>query len=107
MSRKDVAEALRRLRKKSGLTADQVGALVNKSGKTVNAWENDRGQPDAEMLIRLCDIYGVDDILSEFKTERSDSPIILSQHEQRLISAYRANPPMQAAVDKLLGIDAD
>ena len=47
MSRESIAKALKRLREQSGLTADQVGAMVGKSGKTVNAWENNRGQPDA------------------------------------------------------------
>jgi len=51
MSRESIAKALKRLREQSNLTADQVGLLVGKSGKTVNAWENNRGQPDAEILI--------------------------------------------------------
>ena len=53
MSRESIAKALKRLREQSGLTADQVGAMVGKSGKTVNAWENNRGQPDAEILMQL------------------------------------------------------
>ena len=67
MSREFIAQKLKELRKKSGLTADEVGKLINKSGKTVNAWENNHGQPDAEILIALCDIYKVDDILAEFR----------------------------------------
>lgn len=67
MSREYVAKTLKRLREQSGLTADQVGKLVGKSGKTVNAWENNRGQPDAEILMQLCDIYNVTDVLAEFR----------------------------------------
>ena len=63
MSRAFIAQKLKELRQKSGLTADEVGKKTGKSGKTVNAWENNRGQPDAEILIALCDIYEVDDIL--------------------------------------------
>ena len=33
------------------------------------------------------------------------SQIDLSPHEKALVSAYRENPSMQSAVDKLLGID--
>lgn len=33
--------------------------------------------------------------------------IVLSQHEQNLILAYRKQPAMQEAVDKLLGIPSD
>lgn len=67
MSREYIAKTLKRLREQSGLTADQVGKLVGKSGKTVNAWENNRGQPDAEILMQLCDIYNVTDVLAEFR----------------------------------------
>ena len=67
MSREYIAKTLKRLRENKKLTADQVGVLVGKSGKTVNAWENNRGQPDAETLMQLCDIYEVDNILNEFR----------------------------------------
>ena len=67
MSREYIASVLKRLREASGLTADQVGEKVGKSGKTVNAWENNRGQPDAEILMLLCEIYGVEDVLATFK----------------------------------------
>lgn len=67
MSRESIAKTLKRLREKQGLTADQVGAMIGKSGKTVNAWENNRGQPDAGMLMKLCEIYKVENILRKFQ----------------------------------------
>lgn len=36
-----------------------------------------------------------------------DNEITLSEHEKVLVIAYRSNPAMQSAVDKLLGIDED
>ncbi len=107
MSREMIAKALKRLRDKSGLTADEVGAMIGKSGKTVNAWENNRGQPDADMLMKLCQIYNVDNILKEFSEEASDALLNLSDREKALILAYRANPDMQSAVDKLLGLESE
>lgn len=106
MSRETIARVLKRLREKTGLTADQVGAMVGKSGKTVNAWENNRGQPDAEMLMTLCDIYNVNDILAEFREDR-EKPLSLNSHEKQLIIAYRSHPEMQPAVDTLLGIEQE
>lgn len=91
MSRESIAKALKRLRENQGLTADQVGAMIGKSGKTVNAWENNRGQPDAEMLMQLCKIYKVENILREFQ----DVPEIVSNNseftpaEQQHIKKYR------------------
>ena len=103
MSRFEIAATLKRLRSESGLTADEVGKRVGKSGKTVNAWENGRGQPDADTLILLSDIYGVKDLLAEFRGS-SSAEISLSVKEKALIIAYRSHPELQVAVDKLLGV---
>ena len=67
MSREQIANALKRLRKTSGLTADEVGKEVGKTGKAVNAWENNRGQPDIETLIKLSDIYRTENILRSWR----------------------------------------
>lgn len=73
MARQSIANTLKRLRESSGKTADEVGKLIGKSGKTVNAWENNRGQPDIEILMQLCEIYKVDNILEEFAPIESQS----------------------------------
>ncbi len=104
MSREAIAKTLRRLRLQSGLTASEVGALIGKSGKTVNAWENNRGQPDADMLMSLCDVYNVKDILSEFREVEADV-FTVSHHEKEVVTAYRENSDMQPAVDRLLGVN--
>ena len=105
MSRETIAKVLKKLRMQSGLTADQVGELLGKSGKTVNAWENNRGQPDEEALMMLCDIYKVQNILEEFKDIPEKKQILPSKKEENLILAYRAHPEMQDAVNRLLGIE--
>ena len=111
MSRKYIAAVLKRLRVQSGLTAKEVGEKIGKSGKTVSAWENNHGQPDAEILLQLCDIYNVDNILEEFRENEKPiykvSDIILGEHERELVLAYRRQPSMQEAVDKLLGLEPE
>ncbi len=90
MSREYIARALKRLREATGLKADDVGNMIGKSGKTVNAWENGRGQPDAEMLIKLCGIYKVDNMLAEFdETNSIGSNSVFSQKEVSIIKKYR------------------
>jgi len=74
MSRMNIAKTLKRLRERSGYTINEVGTKVGKSGKTVSGWENDRGQPDAEILMQLCDIYKVGDILEEFRQDEKNAP---------------------------------
>lgn len=105
MSREHIAKVLKRLREQSGLTANDVGKLIGKSGKTVNAWENNRGQPDAEILMQLCNIYNVDDILAEFKNDSGTQSFNLTEHEKKLVTAYRNKPQMQVCIDKLLDLD--
>ena len=110
MSKEYIASVLKRLRLKSGLTADEVGKMVGKSGKTVNGWENARSQPDAEILLQLCDIYKVEDIMFEFREIKEvivNKQFTLTAHEKRVITAYRNKPEMQPAIDKLLGIEEE
>lgn len=91
MSREYIANTLKRLREATGLKADEVGEMIGKSGKTVNAWENGRGQPDAEILIKLCNIYKVDNLLAEFDDEDIlEKQNTFSDIEQKMIKKYRA-----------------
>ncbi len=111
MSKEYISSVLKNLRTKSGLTAEEVGNLIGKSGKTVNGWENGRSQPDAELLLQLCDIYKVNNILDTFiENRQSIKPLvvkdtILTTHEKEVITAYRSKPEMQQAVDRLLGVE--
>ena len=96
MSKNSIAAALKRLREQSGMKADDVGALIGKSGKTVNAWENGRGQPDAEMLIKLSVLYKVENLLAEFDESNKLNQVakpeqtILTTDEKQLLSLYNS-----------------
>lgn len=52
-----MARQLKAFRAKSGLSAKEVGDAIGKSEKTIYAWESERGQPDADVLIALCRLY--------------------------------------------------
>lgn len=78
---------------------------INVAIKTIYGWENGTTQPDADTLLFLCKIYGIENILGTFgyKTPDTDS-IILTTAEKRLIKKYRSMPELQSAVNKLLDI---
>lgn len=59
---KNISIKLKEYREKAGLTVYELGDKIGKSGKTVSAWENGRGQPDADMFLKLCDILGVESV---------------------------------------------
>lgn len=67
--REIMASKLREARRNSGLTAEEVGFKVGKSGKTIYSWESGKGQPDADMLIKVCRIYDMD--VRDFFTEEN------------------------------------
>lgn len=88
MVRMTLATKLKEFRTRAGLTINDVGDKIGKSGKTVSAWECGRGQPDADMLLVLCELYGVSSI-AEFFGETQPA-LSLSPDEMQLLAAYRA-----------------
>lgn len=86
-TRAKIAALLKKYRKEAGLTARQVEELTGKSYKTVSAWENGRGQPDADMFLKLCDIYKVPSI-SLFFGEPLPEPE-LDDDEDELLKLWR------------------
>ena len=106
MTRLELAARLKFFREKAGLTIYEVGERIGKSGKTVSAWECGRGQPDADMLLTLCAVYGIKSI-SDLYGETPENDDGLTPHERAVIEAYREKPEMQKAVDTLLGVEPD
>ena len=68
MSQKQyIGKKIRELREsKLKVSAEKLGEMMNpkKSGKAVLSWERGRTQPDADSLIDLCVLFGVD--ISDF-----------------------------------------
>ena len=62
-----VASKLIKLRQKEGFTQAELGEKLNYSDKTVSKWERGESIPDAFVLTRLAEIYGVtvDSLLRE------------------------------------------
>ncbi len=88
--RKSLAGKLREFRLRAGLTAKEVGEKIGKSDKTVSGWEHGRGQPDADMLFLLCEIYKIKSI-AEFYSEGQEevSAPQLATDEQELVRLFR------------------
>ena len=57
--REALAAKLKQFRKQANLSTKEVGAAVGKSDKTISGWEHGRGQPDAEMLFLLKDVFKI------------------------------------------------
>lgn len=53
-------ENINYLRKKKGLTQDDLAEALELSRQTISRWENDSSLPDVETLIKLCELLDTD-----------------------------------------------
>lgn len=89
--RKALAGKLHAYRLQAGYTAKQVGQMIGKSEKTVSGWEHGRGQPDADVLFQLCEIYNIKNISELYYTNLDALNVpSLSEDESKLLSLYRS-----------------
>lgn len=84
-----LAGKLQRFRKQAGLTTVEVGEKVGKSAKTVSGWEHGRGQPDADTLFQLCELYGIRSIAEFYTDDAAIDSSVLSNEEIELLQAFR------------------
>ncbi len=52
-------KTIARLRKKNGLTQNELGARLNVTYQAVSKWENDLSQPDFDTIIAMCKIFKI------------------------------------------------
>ncbi len=86
--RETLAKKLRECRENAGYTTKEVAQAIERSDKTVNAWEHGRGQPDADTLYLLFKLFKVENIGVFYGIEmKSDE---LTNEEKSLVCTYRS-----------------
>ncbi|WP_308126675.1 helix-turn-helix domain-containing protein [Priestia aryabhattai] len=55
----ELGEQLQRLREEKNLSREELAQVMNVSRQAVYKWENNKGYPDIENLIKLSDLYNV------------------------------------------------
>lgn len=90
--REHMAQRLQEFRQAKGLSVNEVGEAVGRSGKTVSSWEVGRGQPDADMLIKLCRLYGAR--ISDFY-EDAVPAVSVGFYEVPLYGSISAGTPIE------------
>ena len=76
MDQRKTGNFLKDLRKKKGLTQEQLAEQFNVSSRTVSRWETGNNMPDLSILIEIADFYDVDirEIIDgERKSENMDN----------------------------------
>jgi len=94
MDKKEIALALKRVRKNSNLLSREVAEAIGKTDKAVSAWEQGHGQPDISLLFKLRNLYKLSSI-DEMLGVVSDSGLLssLRAEERDLVETYRKLTP--------------
>lgn len=94
MTKSEIAETLKKLRKQAGYTQKQVAELVgNGAFQTVASWESGKAQPDVDKFLHLCQLYNVENVLATFR----NSP----KKNNQIINIPRVNASLHNKIDKL------
>lgn len=80
MSRERIAQVLKSKRKESALSVEAVAEKLKTlfgieiSAKSLYSYESGHRQPDADLLMALCDVYGITDVMETFRDPKEKSP---------------------------------
>lgn len=108
MKKLQIAKTLKYYRKINELSVPRVSEMLKEyditaAPKTIYGWECGQTQPSANTLLVLCSIYQIEDVLCAFGyRERKEDVAVLTEEEEKIITAYRSYTEMQPAVKKLL-----
>lgn len=80
-----LGQRIREARKAKGMTQEQLASALYVSRQTISSWENDRSEPDYEMLMRLMKLLEADATPKEeapTEPEEKSEPLPPKQPEQ-------------------------
>lgn len=101
-----IGKTLDRILKEKGTNVNELAKNIGVSNQTLySIIKRDNMKIDFELLLKICNELNVN--VEKFYDDYIDSKsqqILLTDEEQQLILAYRANPSMQEAVKKLLDV---
>lgn len=95
---------LKEYRTLHSISQEELAKKLNTTKQVISRYENEQRIPKLSVAIEYSAKLGIPlDILVDDKKSLEPN-IILSSHEKEVITAYRNQPAMQEAVDRLLGI---
>ena len=103
MDTQKIGHFLKKLRKESGMSQEQLGERLGVSNKTVSRWETGNYMPPVDMLIELADFYEVD-IREILDGERKNMCLDKEQKEAYIKLADYSKYKEKKLLRKLLAI---
>ena len=105
MSKEQIALKLKKYREQCGLSVKDVQQKLALMGfsisdKTIYGYESGHRQPDADTLMAMCVIYGIDDVFSAFGYRATEAETVEESYEGddemwKLRDELRTRPEMQ------------
>ena len=95
-----MADMIRTYRRKAKISQQDLGEMLGVTRNTVVNWEGGKYRPDIDLLLPLCDVFGIT-LYELFGTE--DRSRGISSHEKGLLEYYRQISPLnQRIVSRML-----
>ena len=104
-----IGERLQYLRELRKVSKKKVAKALAIHETTYGKYELSVRKPDIDAVDKLADYFNVS---TDYLLGRTDDPTpptgepSVTPQERKLIEAYRNNPDMQSAVNRLLGVDS-
>lgn len=91
-----LANALRKFRKESKMTQEQLAEALGVTVGAVYKWENGRSTPEVSILVEMADLFGTSvDALLDYKVRNNDCEHMVN----RLKAAARQDPTVDTLMD--------
>lgn len=92
MSVKDIGKTLKELRLSAHMSQKQAYEYVGVAQSTFSSWETGKAEPPTAILVKLCQLYKVDNVLTAFGYDgyNDDGSIYLNMKEEEVIEKYRS-----------------
>lgn len=100
-----IGEKIKQRRKQLGLTQEQLALKVGVRKTSISNYEVNLNSPPEKVIIKIMEALECDANFLFGDYEKNQ--IILTKHENAVITAYRNKPDMQLAVDKILDVKDD
>lgn len=100
-----VGDLIRKKRQELNLSQEELGRMVGVNRAAINKWESGRVKNlKRETIKKLSEIFNISPALLVEPETPAPEQEVLTVHERAVLTAYRAKPEMQKAVDTLLGV---
>lgn len=94
MTTNTIGSVLKARRIDAGISVERVSEMLVNNGfraskKTIYSWEAGNSQPTPDALLAMCELYGINDVLSAFGYSPAPTQEQRPDDEQRLIAYYK------------------